>query len=105
MMNKLEFLNGNKLERRNVTIEGLGEIVVKEIAAKDAIKLAEMHEEDESRVMATLITMCYFDLEGNKIFHAADVDAILDLKSTTLSALTLPVVDINGMNREDTEKK
>ena len=115
--NFLEAAQG-KFRKQLVTIDGIGEVEVREPSAKkraDIYKNATVvkgvgqntiTETDPGKLAAYAVIFCIYDpATGKTAFGKADLDALLDLPSGMLDKLAKPALEFMGADDEETAEK
>jgi len=102
MLTRISFLAPQPLERRPVTVPGLGSCFVRAMSAGERDEFEVAHSKGKHRdFRARLVAMTVCDEDGNLAFSPADIPALSALPAATLQPLVVAAVEVNRLTEED----
>jgi hypothetical protein len=102
MLTRISFLAPQPLERRPVTVPGLGSCFVRAMSAGERDEFEVAHSKSKNRdFRARLVACTVCDDEGDLVFSAADIPALSALPAATLQPLVAMAVEVNRLSEAD----
>ena len=105
-MNKREILE-NALKRKTVTIDGLGEIELRELSAEAMADYLQNFEIDGVDTVTKLAKMCQLSIvEGNDLtFADNEIDEIKGISFSVLNEIQKEILPLNNMGEVETAQE
>jgi hypothetical protein len=104
MLSRISFLAPQPLERRPVTVPGLGSCFVRAMSAGERDEFEVAHARGKNRdFRARLVACSVCDEGGDLVFEPADIPALSALPAATLQPLVTAAVEINRLTEADVQ--
>jgi len=102
MLSRISFLAPQPLEKRPVTVPGLGSCYVRAMSAGERDEFEIAHTKGKSRdLWARLVACTVCDEEGDLVFSPADIPALSALPAASLQALVVAATEVNRLTEGD----
>ena len=102
MLTRISFLAPQTLERRPVTVPGLGSCFVRAMSAGERDEFEVAHTKGKSRdFRARLVACTVCDEAGELVFSPADIPALSALPAATLQPIVTAAVEVNRLSEAD----
>jgi len=102
VLTRISFLAPQPLERRPVTVPGLGSCFVRAMSAGERDEFEVAHAKGKSRdFRARLVACTVCDEDGELVFQPADIPALSALPAATLQQLVVAATEVNRLTEGD----
>ena len=102
MLTRISFLAPQPLERRPVTVPGLGSCFVRAMSAGERDEFEVAHSKSRNKdFRARLVASTVCDEDGELVFSVADIPALSALPAATLQPLVAMAVEVNRLSESD----
>jgi hypothetical protein len=102
MLTRISFLAPQPLERRPVTVPGLGSCFVRAMSAGERDEFEVAHSKSRNKdFRARLVACTVCDEDGELVFSPADIPALSALPAATLQLLVTMAVEVNRLSEAD----
>jgi len=98
MLTRISFLAPQPLEKRPVTVPGLGSCYVRAMSAGERDEFEVAHTKSRNRdFRARLVACTVCDENGDLVFQPADIPALSALPAATLQPLVVAATEVNKL--------
>jgi len=102
MLSRISFLAPQPLEKRPVTVPGLGSCYVRAMSAGERDEFEVAHTKSRNRdFRARLVAATVCDEDGELVFQPADILALSALPAATLQPLVVAATEVNKLAESD----
>jgi len=102
MLTRISFLAPQPLEKRPVTVPGLGSCYVRAMSAGERDEFEVAHTKSRNRdFRARLVACTVCDENGDLVFQPADIPALSALPAATLQPLVVAATEVNKLAESD----